>query len=364
MELTNQILNIITSEIAEIMNSKPEYYGEYSVEISEEQQYYKMNRQDPGKIYIVVKFLDAPLNFEQIIMPINIQAISEQDKLEVCRTLLFEFASKYNLYKMSFEDEDQTMQQYYNSPYVLSNFNEIFEGFRSLLFVSGTFLITNNANYCTAYFSPVEIGDKNKKEECVVTLERELNGETFIENLTINLSRFKKKLKKEGIKLEDKTYQFILDNVWKLEGKSLGKDSLYDYGIKNEYFVEKNDIIKVKYTSGWQKIECLSVNAVCDISLDSQPFFDNDNFVESVGKFGTFSFNITSYLFKNDFLNKCLAVWLRKLSKAPMGINTDFNLLLEFDDDDNYVITKFKLSSFSLQEVVGDIPLVSITFSI
>lgn len=364
MELTNEILTIISNELAEIINSKPDMYNGFPIEIAEEQYFYNFKRQEPGKIYIVIKFLDAPLNYEQIILPVHIQAISEQDKLDVCRSLLFEFASKYNLYKNNYKEEDKTMQQYYNSPYVLSNFNEVFEGFRSLLFVSGTFLITNNANYCTAYFSLKENDDREKKEKCIAYIERTENGVTETQEVPVDLVKFKRKLKNKGIKLEDKTYEFAYDNFWKFEGSKLNGDTLYDYGINNEFEIEDGDKIKVEYTSGWIKIDCISINSVCDISLDSQPFYGTDNFVESVGRFGTFSINITSYLFKNEFLNKCLYVWLRNLKKAPMGVNTDFDILLEFDDEENYIITKFKLSSFSLQEVIGDIPLASLTFSI
>jgi hypothetical protein len=363
MEMTEKILNIINNELASIMKLKPEYYNGYSIEVAEEQYFYKKNKQIPGKIYIVVKFSEAPLNYEQIIMPITIEAISEQDKFEVCRNLLFEFSAKYNLHKEAYNEEDQYIQQIYMSPYILSNFNEVFEGFRSLLYVSGTFLITENANYCSMYFSSVDIKDKDKKEFAKVVLQRETDEGVVEEELEINLNKFRKSMKKHGYSLEDKTYEWIFDGGWKSNGQLL-KGNFYEYGIQNQYFLENGDKLLIEYHPGWQMLDLLSIDSVCDISLDSQAFYNNNNFVSSVGKFGTFTVNITSYLFKNEFLNKCLAVYLQNTDKETNGVNTDFNLLLEFDDGENYAIKPFKMAHLSLKQTVGDIPLVSITFTI
>ena len=41
MELTEKILNIINNELASIMKLKPEYYNGYSIEVAEEQYFYK-----------------------------------------------------------------------------------------------------------------------------------------------------------------------------------------------------------------------------------------------------------------------------------------------------------------------------------
>ena len=71
-------------------------------------------------IFIVVKYYPATLNFGQILLPIQLDVISEQNKLDIAKRLMCAFAETYNL---EFNN-DYTIKQYFQSPTVLSNFNE------------------------------------------------------------------------------------------------------------------------------------------------------------------------------------------------------------------------------------------------
>ena len=73
---------------------------------------------------------------------IEIKGYTELEKLDIAKKLLCAFAETYNLEFNS----DLTIKQYYQSPSVLSNFNEIGYGYRSLLTMRGTLQISENSN--------------------------------------------------------------------------------------------------------------------------------------------------------------------------------------------------------------------------
>lgn len=336
-----KILNTLTTQFADVINASIDYYKGYDVEIADEQYYNKSVKNVPGRIYIVVKFGEATLNFGQIVFPITIQAISEQDKLDVCYTLLFEFANKYNINW----NKDKTIGQFYNAPYVLSNFNEIFEGFRSLLYVSGTFLMTKNANYLTAYYAP-----------------KAINGETIEEFIvdsgcTIDAEIFKAQMMGRGYTFESDINFEVNISKSTINGVNFKDgESLEDLGIEiNEEFI--GDTINVRYVYGWQEIDGLTVSMAGDTSLDSQPFYANKGFTSSKAKFASRSVNVTSYLFDNAFLNKCLDVYTEVLS-----MDTVFNILLKFKNGRS-LIKEYKLGNLSLQQPIGEMPVVSLTFT-
>lgn len=143
-----QILELIGTQIQSVINNNADEYEGYKFSITNELMYVKDKKRfeelknNPKQIFIVVKFLPATLNYGQVLMPVLINAIGEKNKLEKCYHLLMEYAEIYNL---EF-NVDKTIKQYYQSPTVLSNFNEIGDGFRSLISLSGTFQISENSN--------------------------------------------------------------------------------------------------------------------------------------------------------------------------------------------------------------------------
>ena len=336
-----KILNTLTTQFADIINSSINYYRGYDIEITDEQYYNKNVQNIPGKIYIVVKFGEATLNFGQIVFPITINAISEQDKMEVCYTLLFEFANRFNLNW----NKDKTIGQFYNAPYVLSNFNEIFDGFRSLLYLSGTFLMTKNANYMTAYYIPNFI-DSEKLEEFIIS-----------DGCSIDVEIFKAQMMAKGYKFEESTNFDIDLSKGTINGKMFDEgETLEDLGIEITDSLETN-AINIQYIYGWQEIDGLTISMVGDTSLDSQPFYASKGFTSSKAKFASRSINITSYLFDNSFLNKCLDVYTEQIS-----VDTIFHILLKFKNGRS-LIKEYKLGSLSLQQPIGEMPVVSLTFT-
>lgn len=148
MDNIKKIMDIIEQQFLTVMNSDPEYYDKYNIILSNEQQYVKEKYRDKDSIYIVVKFIPGSLNFGQTLIPINFNALGEGNKLEVCQRLLLEYAQQFNLCEPinisaseSGDGSSYTIKQVYTQPQVMSNFNPTWNEFRSLFYMSGTFLL-------------------------------------------------------------------------------------------------------------------------------------------------------------------------------------------------------------------------------
>lgn len=143
-----ELLETLKNEFVATMNADYDFYKNYDIVLTNEQQFVKKSNYDANKIYIVVKFLEATLFYGQIIQPININAVGIQNNVDVCQRLLTEFANKYNLNDDLYLDDNRTvlLKQFFNAPQVTSHFEQVYEGFRTLLYLSGSFLIGENTN--------------------------------------------------------------------------------------------------------------------------------------------------------------------------------------------------------------------------
>lgn len=249
------IQNLIASELQTLVVNDDKY-ADVKVYISNEQQFVKTKDREKGAIYIVIKYLQASINFGQTVLPITLNIISERNKMNIAQTMLMEFAQTYNLTM----NEDNTIKQVYTSPMVTSNFNEIFDGFRSVLYTSGTFLISENTN----------------------------TGEVYYNDTLVNL---------------------------------------------------------------------ITMGISFNIQLDSQPYASSGNFTKSVGKFGTYTLALVTYLTTDELVNECL-----KITCKEEDVNTTFPLTIKFKNGVE-LSADFKMSSFDFQQDIGNLPTVSITFT-
>lgn len=148
----DDIMEIIKSQMVEVMQNDYEYYRNYNIKLANEQYYVSPeDRKEPNIIYIVVKFLPADIMFNQNVIPITITAVSEYNKIEVCQRLLLEYAQTYNLINDIWNGEIN-YNQTYTTPQVMSNFSEVYYGYRNTLFMSGTFLLSYNSNPSKLYY--------------------------------------------------------------------------------------------------------------------------------------------------------------------------------------------------------------------
>ena len=152
MNYIDKIMDIIKKQFLEVMSNDVEYYKQYKIILSNEQQYVKSKDRNVNNIYIVIKFIPGSTNFGQNVIPININALGEGNKLEACQRLLLEFAQQFNLGEPIDISEAESgdgnryiVKQIYTQPQVMSNFNQTWNEFRSLFFMTGTFLLGKNS---------------------------------------------------------------------------------------------------------------------------------------------------------------------------------------------------------------------------
>ncbi|WP_281512133.1 hypothetical protein [Mammaliicoccus vitulinus] len=147
----DEMLQIIRNQLVEVMEDSYYYFENYKVKVSLWQQYVKIQNKDPNAIYIVVKFLPASVYLGQTILPLTIEVMSEANKIDACLKLLTEYAQKFTLEQAG--ENNTIIQQTYDSPTITSNFNQVFAGLRSVMYMSGTFLLSKDANDFDIYYN-------------------------------------------------------------------------------------------------------------------------------------------------------------------------------------------------------------------
>lgn len=153
MEYLSRIKDILARQFAKVLGSDPDFYGETEVILSNEQQFVRERDRKPHAIYIVWKALPATINFGSVVQPITIQAMGEMNGISKCQRLLNEFANTYNLAPTG----DDGIKQTYTSPSVGTSFAEAWSGYRSLYFMSGTFLASEGMNAAKIEFEGSEV---------------------------------------------------------------------------------------------------------------------------------------------------------------------------------------------------------------
>lgn len=341
----NEVINIIKNSLLETMDENYYYYKDYNVILAKEQEFIKLKQAKPNAIYIVIKFGSASINFSQTVLPITLTAMSEQNKLDVCQKLLSDFVNKYNLET----NEDSTIRQIYELPVVTSNFNKVFEGFRSILFVNGYFVISKNANFYEL---------ESAKNDISYTYNEE-----YINNFSIENDKFL-----IGINNEEGTYSFTYSyGSWYVNGFETNLEEIktkygitFDLKVGASMLPNSEELFQVVYDNLWETVPLLSFNFNADFQLDSQPFFNRDNFSHSKAKYGVLSFNINTYMLSDiDIVNKALNMALKQKNA---GIDSEFKLKIKLKNGIELIDT-FKLLSLNSQQTIAEIPVISLGFT-
>lgn len=176
---TKKIVELLEQEFIEVMSKDVNYYSNYNIILDVEQQYVKSEDRAPNNIYITIKFAQANINLTQIILPITLNVVSEKNNIEACQRLLLDFSQEYNLQNVDIQDTEReinySITQFYSSPSNSTNFNEVYSGFRSVFFLTGTYLISQNANQFELYY--IDDSDNNELKKI----------ETISNNLSFNV---------------------------------------------------------------------------------------------------------------------------------------------------------------------------------
>ena len=294
-----KILKLIKDQLEAIMLTDTSYYSKYKFEIVNEQYYVPDEEREPGRIYIVVRFLPADVDFGQDVVPITIQAVSECNCLQVTQRLLLEYAQLFNL-KVRRDETNQLIYQNYTTPSVISNFETVYEGFRSILSMSGSIVLSKNINRITAVY---------------------YDGDTLTDVTALPATQGNYDL----IRYNNKIYK------WDNEGWK-------------EY--------------GGEEIDFLNFTDHFDATPDTQPYFSNQNFTESVIKYGSYAFNISVFLTDDTLNNKVLSI---KVRNKPMNVN--FYFKISYDNGLSMPLVPFKFINATSTQNKGELPSTVMAFA-
>lgn len=116
-----------------------------------------------------------------------------------------------------------------------------------------------------------------------------------------------------------------------------------------------------------EKIEVLTTQINVNFSLDSQPFYKQNNFTSSIVKYATISISFSTYLLKdNAFIRDVLKILKSRVdeTRESKEVNKDFKLKIKFlREQNNEIVDTFKIVSLNIAKNIGEIPAISCSFT-
>lgn len=342
------IIDLIKEQFDAVFSTDPEFYSKYNFEIVNEQYFVPDEEREPNRIFIVIKFSAAEINYGQNIMPLTIQAVSECNGLLAVQRLLLEYAQFFNLNTLI--REDKTIYQNYTTPNVISNFDVVYEGFRSVLIMSGVILLSRNINRITLKYYDGDYALLNFPKYESNTLP----SSTY---LGYDYVYYKNEIYK-WFSSEYNKWDYldrIYDNIG-LNNESVAID-MFELPDESKIYVWDNDELKYIESNG-DDVDVLNFTDTFDATPDTQPYFEHKNFTDSIIKYGTYSFNIVSFLVKNNLNNKVLNIISRR-----KNINNNFYFKIKMDNGMDMPLLKYKLISATKQQNIGEMPSMALAFT-
>jgi len=137
------------------LKNQYELLDDYEFIVDSEQSFIKKRDFQPNTIYVLTKTLTNDNSIGVDTQPIQILILSEQNSLDICKSFFSDFAKTYNFvvkskrYDVDTSTTPETyktmwVKQQYSDPVVLSNFNTISYGYRSVLYMSANLYIMYN----------------------------------------------------------------------------------------------------------------------------------------------------------------------------------------------------------------------------
>ena len=278
------------------------------VVVLNEQIFAKGGEFEPNKIYIVIKYLTSSIEFGAEIQPIQLLILTEQNGMQEAKDLFDAYATSHNW--LSFKVGNTFIKQQYSSPVVMSNFNEVAYGYRSVLYVSATLYIIDNL---------MDITDLK------VAIDP-----TNIANYNTNNTYYVGDLAKYGGNI----YTCIVDGT-------TGAWNGHNWEAKSTI-----DLNPMSNTIGYT------------MSGDTQPF--DGGYAKTEKNFATFVMTLNIAATKNPFTEDCINIM--NLTTTKKGNETfTFSFKIGEIQFTNFVM---KLIGVSLTTAVNNIPSLQLSFSV
>ena len=128
-----------------------------SIEISDEQSFIKKRESEnllQGTLYIAIKFGSGATNYGSSVTPISLYCVGTANKVKPAQILLGVFASSWTTKNMSQgltntetgeSLEDKQVLQVWNTPEIITNFNEVDADFKNLFRLTGNIVAGQSA---------------------------------------------------------------------------------------------------------------------------------------------------------------------------------------------------------------------------
>ena len=114
----------------------------YNFIVEKEQEFMKRKDLAPNTIYVLTRMLENDNSIGVDTQPVQVLVLTEQNEIEVSKSFFTEFAKRYNFkaYAENYAEDGEIhniwVKQQYSDPVVLSNFNVVDYGYRSVLYIA------------------------------------------------------------------------------------------------------------------------------------------------------------------------------------------------------------------------------------
>ena len=137
--------DLLREKIYELQRTLGDNFA-FKFEIDSEQSFLKRKDLEPETIYILTKDLQNDNSIGVDTQPVQILILTEQNSLDTTKFFFSELAKKYNFEAISktINGTNIWVKQQYSDPVVLSNFNAVDYGYRSIMYMSATLYIMYN----------------------------------------------------------------------------------------------------------------------------------------------------------------------------------------------------------------------------
>lgn len=139
----SEIIVLINQQMKKVIDEDENLKGKIDIQVVNEVEYKRNRNKDPNKVYMVVRFAQGNETFAYTSIPFTMVSMGQMNSVELTQLLLMSYVTKYNLTRV----EGMDLAQSYNTPNVVSNFNLVNDGMRSLFYIAGTFLVSTTQNF-------------------------------------------------------------------------------------------------------------------------------------------------------------------------------------------------------------------------
>ena len=297
VEIIGEQLQVVWDALKE---TNPDLIGAVKgIEVSDEQSFNKKQDEqklEQGFVYIVVRFGAGSINYGSSVTPISLYVLGTANKVKPTQLLLSVFASSWTTKNLGQDLEvvDNSMLQVWNTPEVVTNFNEIYADFRNLFRLTGNIVVGPAAvrvGELTYYYD-----EYNTQTSAWVEKEEKVSIMSFSDGFRSSLDTqpFGNTFGFAQSEVNFSTYTFaistyLLDNhlsalILSMRGfRNRSGSGIGAISAQNYFKGEPNDKvkIKIKFTNGFDNVPGTNESATTYDPLLGSTLFDYFKIVDS-----------------------------------------------------------------------------------